>query len=298
MTGRRWPAGLGLLLWALLGSAHLAEAGGVAVLTDSRVAQYREAQAAAKELLRESPVLEASAPDIVQQIERVSPAVVLAIGQKALQTAQQAGATVVFCMVLGPSATSSRTVTGLRLEVAPDAQLDSFKRVYPGAKRLGVIYDAKTWSGYLAEATRAAQSRGFTLVPKPVADGREVRTALNDIAGDIDALWLIPDPQLISAEMFNFLLVFTLEHKIALFGFFESFTRAGALASVAPDYAAIGKQAAKLASDLAAKPAESRLPVPPSVASPGVLTINVRTARQLGIDIADDVQARAKQVYR
>lgn len=306
MSGRRrgLPAPLpswlvlGALLGGLLGLGGVAEAGGVAVLTDSRVAQYREAQAAAKELLREAPVLEASAPDIVQQIERVSPSVVLAIGQKALQTAQQAGATVVFCMVLGPSAVSSRTVTGLRLEVAPEAQLDSFRRVYPSARRLGVIYDSKTWSGYLAEATKAAASRGFTLVPKPVSDGREVRAALNDIAGDIDALWLIPDPQLISAEMFNFLLVFTLEHKIALFGFFESFTRAGALASVAPDYTAIGRQAAKLASDLAAKPAETRLPVPPSVPSPGVLTINVRTARQLGIDVADEVQARAKQVYR
>lgn len=297
-TRELWPWLILGALAAILGGGGVAQAGGVAVLTDSRVAQYREAQAAAKELLRESPVLETSAQDIVQQLERVSPAVVLAIGQKALQTAQQVGATVVFCMVLGPSAASSRSVTGLRLEVAPDAQLDSFRRVYPTARRLGVIYDAKTWSGYLADATRAAAGRGFTLVPKPVADGRDVRAALNDLAGDIDALWLIPDPQLISAEMFNFLLVFTLEHKIALFGFFESFTRAGALASVAPDYAAIGRQAAKLAADLAAKPDGARLPVPPSVASPGVLTINVRTARQLGIDIAEDVQARAKQVYR
>jgi len=288
---------LGAVL-AVLGSVGNASAGGVAVLTDSRVVQYREAMSAAKEILKDSPVMEVSAPDLQQQLALNKSEVVLAIGQKALLAAQQAGATVVFCMVLGPSAVAAKTVTGLRLEVSPEVQLDSFRRIHPAAQRLGVIYDARTWSGYLKEATQAASTRGVTLVTRSVSGAREVRSALNDIAGNIDALWLMPDPQLVTVDVFNFLLVFTLERKIALFGFFEGFTRAGALASVAPDYAAIGRQAAKLAAELAAKPPESRLPLPPSVASPGVLTINAKTARQLGLDVPEEVQGKASQVYR
>ena len=299
---RRWVQQFGALLlgvWLALASlpAHAAE---VTVLLDGNVAQYREAQSAAKGVLPDAAMLDVSSPDLKPQLERTASVggVILAIGHKALLAAQGSGATVVFCMVLGPSASPAKNVTGLRLEVAPSLQLSFIKRVHPGAKRLGMIYDARTWNAYVQEATQAATAQGLTVVPRAVSDAREVRAALSEIAGNIDALWLIPDPSLVIIEIFNFLLVSTQERKLALFGFFADFTRRGALASIAPDYAEIGKQAAKLASELASKPPASRSPLPASLASPGGLTINAKTARQLGIELSDEVQASAKQVYR
>ncbi len=290
---------LGLLLWLAL-AWQPAQAAEVTVLLDGNVAQYREAQSAAKAVLPEATMLDVSAPDLKPQLERTASAggVVLAIGHKALLAAQGSGATVVFCMVLGPSASPAKNVTGLRLEVAPSLQLSFIRRVHPGARRLGMIYDARSWSAYVQEATQAATAQGLTLVPRAVSDAREVRAALGEIAGNIDALWLIPDPTLVNIEIFNFLLVSTLERKLALFGFFADFTRRGALASIAPDYAEIGRQAGKLAAELAGKPAAARSPLPASLASPGGLTINAKTARQLGIELSDEVQATAKQVYR
>lgn len=289
----------GLALLALLW-AQPAAAAEIVVLSDGNVPQYREAQAAAKGALAEAQTLDVSAADLKPQLERTAAAggVVLAIGHKAMLAAQSSGATVVFCMVLGPSASPAKNVTGLRLEVAPSLQLAQIKRVHPAARRLGMIYDARTWSAYAKEATESATAQGLTLIARPVSDAKEVRAAFSEIAGSIDALWLIPDPSLVNIEIFNFLLVTTLERKLALFGFFADFTRRGALASVAPDYTEIGKQAAKLAAELAAKPAAARSPLPPSLASPGGLTINAKTARQLGIELSDEAQASAKQVYR
>lgn len=301
---RRWTAARALVLCCLalltLLGAAVAEAAEVLVLSDGSVPQYREAQAAAKGVLPDAQTVDVNAPELKPQLERAAAAggVILAIGHKALLAAQGSGATVVFCMVLGPSASPAKNVTGLRLEVAPSLQFSFIKRVHPGARRLGMIYDARTWSAYAKEASEAATAQGLTLVSRPVSDAKEVRAAFAEIAANIDALWIIPDPALVNIEIFNFLLVTTLERKLALFGFFADFTRRGALASVAPDYAEIGKQAAKLAADLAAKPAAARNPLPPSLASPGGLTINAKTARQLGIDLSDDVQAAAKQVYR
>jgi putative ABC transport system substrate-binding protein len=95
--------------------------------------------------------------------------------------------------------------------------------------------------------------------------------------------------------MFSFLLVFTLEHKIALFGFSDSFTQAGALVSVAPDYQEIGRRAARMAAEGALKPGA---PLPAAMTSPGALTVNLKTAKQLGLDIPQSVLSRARQVYR
>lgn len=285
------------LLTVLVPSIGTAAGAGVLILTDGRVAQYREALDAARDTLREATVVDLSEPDAAAKAGKA--VVILAIGQRAAQLAQSSAPSVpiVTCMVLG-GATGSRNVTGLRMEVSPDAQLGSFRRVHANMKRVGVIYQPRASAAYLAEAERIAGGLGITLTARPVNDAREVRSAITELAGNIDALWLFPDPQLITPDMFNFLLVFTLERKLPLLGFLDSFTRAGALASMAPDYKAIGQRAARLAGELAARPPEARLPVPPMVGSPGTLSINLKTARQLGIDVPADVAAAANQVYR
>jgi putative ABC transport system substrate-binding protein len=285
-----------VLLALLVRPAH---AGGVVAIADERVAQYREAMGAAKELLSTAKILDPNAADLAEQLKHAEPAVVLAVGQKALQAAKSAAPNVptVYCMVLG-AASASRTVTGVGLEVAPLGQLEQLKQVAPSAKRIGVIYEARASGAFIEEASKAAGRLGLTLVLKPVSDAKEVRGALSEIANGIDALWLLPDTHLITAEMFSFLLVTTLERQIALFGFLDSFTQAGALASVAPDYKESGRRAARLALELAAKPADARVPVPPPLPSPGALTVNMKTAKRLGIDIPAGVLGKARQVYR
>lgn len=289
-----------LLLLALLAVAGVAEANGVVIVADGRVPQYREALTAAKEVLRSAPTIDPAAADAADQLKRADASVILVVGQKALQIAKAAAPStpIVFCMVLGAGAAPSRTVTGVKLEVAASAQLQQMKQVHPGAKRLGVIYDPHNSAAFVEDAVKSAGAHGFTVVARPVNDPRDVRGALADIAGSIDALWLVPDSRLLTAEMFNFLLTFTLERKIALFGFLDSFTAAGALASIAPDYQEIGKRAGKLAAEIADKPADARLPTPAPQSSPGALSVNLKTATQLHIDVPSGVLAKARQVYR
>jgi putative ABC transport system substrate-binding protein len=277
-----------------------AHAGGVVALADARVSQYKDALVAAREVAPSVPVVDVGAGDAADQLQRLDPAVVLAIGQKALQVARAATPErpIVFAMVLGAGAAPSRTVTGVRLEVPANVQLEQLRHVAPSVKRIGVIYNPKTSGAFIEEALKAAGRVGLTLVSRPVTDPKEVRPALSDIAGAIDALWLMADPRLVTAEMFNFLLGFTLERKIALFGFLDSFTQAGALASVAPDYQEIGRRAARLATEIANKPAGDRVPVPPPQDSPGALTVNMKTAKQLGVDVPSAVLSKARQVYR
>jgi putative ABC transport system substrate-binding protein len=286
-----------ILLTMILVAPAVANGGGVVMVGDSRVSQYREALGGAREVLHDPPLVEPSAGDAAEQLKRLDPTVVLAVGQKALQLAASSlpSTSVVYCMVLGSAATSSRTATGVRLEVPPAVQLEQLRLVHPGARRIGVIYQPHVSGAFLEEAMKSSGRLGITLISRPVQDAKEVRTAISEIAGGIDALWLMPDPRLISAEMFNFLLVFTLERKIALFGFSDGFTEAGALMSVAPDYQEVGRKGARMAAEAAQRPGA---PLPAATSSPFGLTVNLKTARQLGVDIPQSVLARARQIYR
>jgi putative ABC transport system substrate-binding protein len=285
-----------LLLWSLPAWA----AGGIVAITDGRVAQYREALAATQSVLPDAVVIDLAAGDPAPRIKELQPAVILAVGQHALQAARTLApeTPVVHCMVLGAAAAGSRVVTGVRLEVAPAELLASLKAVLPSAKRIGVIYDPRTLGWYHDEAEKAAHALGLSLVPKAVADARDVRGAADALAGQIDVLWLWPDPRLINSEMFSVLLLSTIDRRVALVGFLDSFTQAGALASVAPDYREAGRRAAKLAGELLGRSPAARVPVPPPLLSPGALTVNLKAAKQLGVEVPAAALAHARQVYR
>lgn len=289
----------GLLVW-LMCASNWVFAEGVLIVTDSRVAQYRDAVSKAIEVLPQAPVLDVAQPDVAEQLKARKPTVALTVGQKALASTQAAvpETVIVYCLVLGASAPTSPNATGFRLEVSPADQLAFFRQVHPRLKRIAVLYQTGNLSSYVAEARRAAQSQGIELQVRAVVDAKDVRSALSELLSGAEALWLLPDPQLITAEMFSFLLVSTLERKIALFGFFESFTRAGALASVSPDYGATGQKAAQLAQSLAQKPAAARFPLPPPQNSPGAQTINQKTASRLDLELSLDVLNKAHKVIR
>jgi putative ABC transport system substrate-binding protein len=275
-------------------------AGGVVAITDGRVSQYKEALAAAQGVVPDATVLDLAAGDPTAKLKELQPNVILAVGQRALQAARAAApeTPVVHCMVLGAAAAGSRAVTGVRLEVAPAELLGSLKGVLPSAKRVGVIYDPRTLGWYYDEAEKAARALGLSLVPKAVTDARDVRGAADALAGQIDVLWLWPDPRLINSEMFSVLLLSTIDRHVALVGFLDSFTEKGALASVAPDYREAGRRAAKLAQELAGKAAAARLPVPAPLLGPGALTVNLKAAKQLGVEVPAAALAHARQVFR
>jgi putative ABC transport system substrate-binding protein len=285
-----------LVLWSLSAWAG----GGVVAVTDGRVAQYKEALAAAQGLLSDAVVVDMAAGDPTPRIKELQPGVILAIGQRALQAARSAApeTPIVHCMVLGAAAAGSRVVTGVRLEVAPAELLASLKTLLPSAKRIGVIYDPRSLGWYYDEAEKAARGLGLSLLPKAVADARDVRAAADALAGQIDILWLWPDPHLINSEMFSVLLLSTIDRHVALIGFLDSFTQAGALASVAPDYREAGRRAAKLVAELVGRPPAARLPVPPLQLGPGALTVNLKAAKQLGVEVPAAALSRARQVYR
>jgi ABC-type uncharacterized transport system substrate-binding protein len=292
---------LGAFALALRASAHAAASPGVVVGEGSAPA-LRDAAAAALEVLHDALLVDAGDPAAVTAaLQRPDVAVVLAVGARALKAAQAAASQLptVSCLVPTAEARPSRTLTGVPLEVPAYAEFAQFKLVDEKATRIGVIFDPRVSGAYVDEAEAAAQALDLTLVRRPVDGPRGVRAALAAIAPSIDALWLVPDSRLFSPEMMTVLLDATIvERKIALYGFEDEHTRAGALASVSVDVRDAGRRAARLAASVAGRPPQKRLPVPEAKPSPGALTVNKKTARRLGVEIPELVlKERARHVY-
>lgn len=268
------------------------------VLVEPKVAQYRMAADAAKKHLPGAVELDPSAAGVAERLASAS--VILAVGQKSFQMAREKapGVPTLFCMVLGvkPSLLGPN-VSGVPLESDPQVLLSHVKALYPAAKKVGVLYNPESSELLLSEAQRAAPGLGLTLVPRPVKEAGGVREAATGMSEGVQVIWLPPDPRLFSRELFSFLLGFSAERKIPLIGFLESFTQAGALASVSADYLDIGDRAGKLTADALARGSVARPPVG-VVFSPGVLTVNLKTARALGVDVPPKAIAGAKLVFR
>src|SRR5262245_28764076 len=298
----------GALAWVVLSAtfafavgastrAHAA-GGGAVILTDASVSQYADTAAAVKAKLGEVTVVDISADDPVASARKASPKVIVAIGQKALTlvAGRVTDIPIVYATVLYPEkhGLTGSNITGVPLEVPAVTQLTRFKQVAPSVKKMGVIY-SKDSGSLVEDAAASAKSLGLTIVSKVVTSPSEVGDALDDLAGRIDALWLVPDAKVINKDVFAYLLRATLDDGIPLFGFLEGFTQAGALASIAPDYADIGARAAELAASIIKNPTAS---LPAQAYSSGALSINLKTAQRLGIDVDKATQKSAAKVFK
>ena len=171
---------------------------------------------------------------------------------------------------------------GISIELPVDALLTRFKLLLPNLRRLGMIYSDQAPSRTIADAGAAAADLGIELVREPVTVSDEVPGAYRRIRSEIDALWMIPDPVVVTRDNFRYLANRTLHDDVAFLAFSENFVRAGALLSVSPDYSTMGSQAAALIDRIVASK-----PGAPSVQAPigSSLVINAETARALGIDV-------------
>jgi ABC-type uncharacterized transport system substrate-binding protein len=221
---------------------------------------------------------------------------VFAVGAQAAWISREVlpGVPLTFAMVIdwqryGLGANAS----GISVELPVDALLTRFKLLLPSLRRLGIITSDQASSMTLADAGAAAAELGIELVREAVSASEDVPGAYRRIRSTIDALWMIPDPVVVTHDNFRYLANRTLYDDVAFLAFSENFVRAGALLSVSPDYATMGSQAAALIDRMVATNAAS-----PTVQAPigSSLVINAETARELGIDVDMNMLSLADKV--
>jgi putative ABC transport system substrate-binding protein len=235
----------------------------------------------------------------VELIRKPDTSVLFAVGSKAAQVAKEKfpDIPVVFCMVLDPAQYNLKApnMTGIRLEIPLDRQFGAMRSVLPSLKRIGVLYDPEKTGHLVDEARLLAKSLGLELIAKQVNTEKEVPPALRALLSQVEALWLVPDSTVLTEDSLKFVLGTALDFNVPVIGFSSELVRSGALIGLSVNYEDVGRQAGVLAKKILFdqyKPSSATVP-PERVR----LSLNLKTAKFLGITISPDAVNAADELY-
>jgi putative ABC transport system substrate-binding protein len=161
--------------------------------------------------------------------------------------------------------------------------------------RIGMLYDPAKTAAKFKEALPQAAAYDFQLQGFPVENEKEVSQQLRSLVASSEALWLTPDSTVLTDESVRFLLESALAKQIPVIGFSSEFTRLGALASLSVRYSEIGREAGRLAKRIL--DGEKPLPSKPLSVQRVSISVNMKTARYLGIAIPNELNSLIDETY-
>jgi putative tryptophan/tyrosine transport system substrate-binding protein len=176
-------------------------------------------------------------------------------------------------------------------------QLEIFKEVVPSLGKLAVLYDARAnaspYAKALAQLKKVASNLGISIAEQPVREIYEAEKAVVSLSRNtVDGVFVLcsslfgSGPEAIIAR--------AIERKLPLFSC--SWTHQGALVSFALDLYQVGRRGGWYVTRIlnGAKPADLPVEVPLRYE----LTINLKTANAIGLEIPATVLQRADKVIR
>jgi putative tryptophan/tyrosine transport system substrate-binding protein len=300
---------LGVILFLVL-VASPADAARVAVLLSAKVSEYEDALKGFRETTAHQIAavydmdgdLDRGRKQLAEIEEKVKPDLIFAVGIWALQAvvSRPPPVPVVYAMVLNPPSVlgaDSKNVTGASMNVPVEQSIRLFKQLGPQVKRIGVIFN-RNRTGYLVRQAQAvAREEGLELVTREVGSPKEVVAALESLQDGIDALWIVPDETTLSQAVVQQMLLFSYRKRIPLLGLSDRHAQMGALFALS---FASGEDIGRQAGEIAQVILNGRAPsgVPYTNARKVYLTVNLKAAQKLGLEIPQAILARATNVIQ
>jgi len=314
---RLFRAGRSLGAWAVVGLAvmlglctlYVSESAAmdIAILQSSDIAAYREAIAG----LKATGPLGATYTEynaqgdlelgkkLARKLRASNASLVIAVGLKAALAAKVeiVDVPIVYMMILDPlkHQLTAANMTGTLLDVPVDRQLKIMRTFLPTLHRLGALYDPAKTSSQVNHAVQQATISDFQLKGLPVESDKDVPPQLRTLLSDVEAFWLIPDSTVLTNESIRFILESALAHQIPVIGFSPEFTRLGALLSISVNYVDVGRETGLLAKRIL--DGERLLPLNPMPIARLKITVNLKTAKFLGITFPKELTSLIDETY-
>jgi len=245
--------------------------------------------------------------DRAASIVEAKPDLIFTIGTPATAAVKQATTTlpIVFTFVADPLrsgiitsyASSQNNVTGIASYAGPlsGKRLEVLQEVAPGIKRVLVLMTPQESIAELSFQSLAdvAPKLGIELLRYDVTSKADIEQRLKALPrGAVDAIYFLPS-NLVRAHL-ELLIDKAKEDKIPLCVSEVSMVERGALFSYGTDLRRLGVQAARLVTKImkGVKPSEMPVQMPEQL----VLTVNLATAKTIGLDIPGSILERVERL--
>ncbi|MFL5381677.1 MAG: ABC transporter substrate-binding protein [Longimicrobiaceae bacterium] len=239
---------------------------------------------------------------LAREMLAVNPDVIVPVStpmSQAVVRAASAKQAIVFSTVTNPADIGIRAgatnVTGVSDVVNYAANLDLLKELFPGARRIGIIYNAgERNSQYGVDRVRQlAAERGLDLRLVTVSRSDQVVDATRSLIGQVDAIYVGSDNTVVSAIAGVTRVAY--ENHIPVIASDIGSVEDGALAAVSVDYRKLGRTAGEMVAQLLSS-GESPGEIRPVAFQGDALVLNDQAAERLGFTFPAGVRSRAAKV--
>jgi putative ABC transport system substrate-binding protein len=282
-----WAAGLGA--WAFLSASWAGASGKVVVLVSRSAEPYLVATRGFQGAVGLEPDLfnmEGNLEKAKAYLDTLTPGAVrllVSVGTEAGQAerALDPAIPVVYTMVMEPLEMPRRQATGVVIKLSIEDQFQRVQKLFPGRKRIGVIYNPQYSSRDIEQARKLAPQYDLALMPLAVEKAEEVPEALPKLSrGSVDLIWMVPDKTVAAPAAVQAMVAHALREGIPLIGLSMYHVKSGALAAFSVDFGDLGAQTAKLALRVLAGGSTPPVETPRRV----IIYVNPKVQKQLGLE--------------
>lgn len=191
--------------------------------------------------------------DLDRTIDKLSPALIYAIGTKAyLATYKQNQVPVLFSSTINwRRLPEGANIYGIAIEVPLNYQLFMYNYFFPDIRKIGVLYNQQYNAEVVKQAEKISVGMGIQLVTQKMRKGEDIKPLLHKLLGQVHAIWLIADPVVLaSANNLTSLFKLSKQASIPVFSYEPAFKNYGPTLTISADSRTMGRQATTLAQSI------------------------------------------------
>lgn len=189
---------------------------------------------------------------------------------------------------------SGTNVTGVSDTLPLDRQIDLVRRVVPGAKRVGMVYNPGEANSVVVveQLRKLLPEQGMTLVEAAAPRSVDVGSAAQSLIGKVDVIYTSTDNNVVSA--YEALVKVGQQAKIPLVASDTDSVKRGAVAALGLNYPDIGEQTGRLVARILAGEAPGS--IPSQTSDRLELFVNRGAAAKQGATLSKELLESAAQV--